>query len=616
MAGSEVTGQVRPPVSRDAALFASAFLDELYACGVRDVVVSPGSRSTPLAMVAWASEMRLFVDVDERGAAFFALGLAKASGRPVCLVCTSGTAVANYYPAVMEADASRVPLLVLTADRPPRLAGLGAPQTTDQLNAFGSHVRLFRQMPLPTSEPAGIALARQVAVEAWCAAAGEGAPGAPGCGEGAGACGCTGAAGPVQLNFPFDNPLTADLAAPGLFEVGRRALGGVPPVMRAGRELADAQADALLDAVLSHDVLVLAGEGSVACEREARDLLVLAASLGLPVVADVLSGLRAFDDPHVLDAYDEVFATPARPASERGELVVRFGRYPVSKACFTTVVAGEVGARPAQLVVDAVATRDFNVATDAFVRTEPAAFVRALTRAVARRGARPAEEQLRYLAAWRAADDAAAARLRERAERGGDAFEGAYVSRLLALAPAGSTLWVASSMSVRAADQFMRRDGKLLRVLCNRGLNGIDGTLSSALGACVTCAQTTLLTGDLALLHDLNALHLQRELLVNHGGDEAPSLVVVLLNNQGGGIFDLLPQASCPSEEGWFERLFLTPQQVDFSLATGAFGVPYRLAETLAEFEGAYRDLLGTPGVSLLEVRFPLEGTRERYRHV
>lgn len=604
--------QVRP-ASREAALFLSAFLDELYACGVRDVVVSPGSRSTPLAMVAWASPMRLHVDVDERGAGFFALGMAKASGRPVCLVCTSGTAVANYYPAVMEADVSRVPLLVLTADRPPRLWGLGAPQTADQLDAFGSRVRAFRQMPLPGASDAQLAFARQAALEAWRAAAGEGTPGAPGCGEAGQARGCMGAAGPVQLNFPFDNPLMADLSAPGLFTAGRRARAGLAPVVDALCTLGDAQADELLDLVLAHDTLVLAGEGSVSTEEEARELLALAQALALPVVADVLSGLRSYDDTHVLDAYDEVFGTPARPRPARGALVVRFGRYPVSKACSTTACAAQGDCAPAmQLVVDAVETRDFNAATDVFVRCDPPAFVRALAQALVRRGAQAVPEQHAFFVAWRAADDAAARRLAQRAKEGADGFEGTYVSHLVQAAPAGSTLWLASSMSVRAADQFMRR-GRALRVLCNRGLNGIDGTLSSALGAASTCRQTTLLIGDLAMLHDLNALHLQRELLVHQGGADAPSLVVVLMNNQGGGIFDLLPQ-SCA--EPWFERLFLTPQQVDFSCAAAAFGVPYRLAQGLGEFDEAYAGMLGTPGASLLEVRFPLAGTRGRYRHV
>lgn len=627
------------PSSAALGLWLSSFFDELLSLGVRDIVVSPGSRSTPLAMVAYASELNLYLDVDERGAAFFALGLAKASGQPACLVCTSGTAIANYYPAVMEAEASRVPLLLLTADRPPRLWGLGAPQTCDQLNAYGSHVRLFRQMPLPGAGAQQIAFARQAALEAYCAAAGAGGPGVPlPAGLSAPAVhGCMGTAGPVQLNFPFDNPLKPDLSVEGLFTTGRRPMSA--PLIEPASALAPADAHRVLDLIRSHDALVLAGEGSIACERDARDLLTLADALALPIVADPLSGLRGYTDPHLLTAYDEVFGTEARPRSGqgRGELVIRFGRYPVSKACFTTACAEgpATGERPMQLVVDAVDTRDFNVATDLFARCDPPTFVRGLLgaladenrgRAVEAQGDRSdsvvscasAPAQQAFLSAWRAADDAAADRLAVRADQGGDAFEGAYVRELTRLIPAGSLLWAASSMSIRALDQFYRA-GEVgstaggFTVLCNRGLNGIDGTVSSALGAAQRFDQTTLLIGDLAMLHDLNALHLQRELLVHHGGQRARSVVIVLLNNEGGGIFDLLPQRS---EDDYFERLFLTPQQVDFEQAAAAFGVPYRRAATLGAFSDAYRALLGTPGISLLEVRFPLAGTHERYRHV
>ena len=199
------------------ALFLSAFFDELRRCGLRDVVVSPGSRSTPLAMVAHAAPLNLYVDIDERGAAFFALGLAKASGRPVAIIATSGTAVANYLPAVMEAQSSRLPLMVLTGDRPLRLQDLGAPQTCDQLKIFGDAVRHFREMPEPRADAASIAFARQAAREAMAAAAGvaEGSLGSGG--------GSLLDAAPVHLNFPVDEPLKPDLTQPGLFEIGRSA---------------------------------------------------------------------------------------------------------------------------------------------------------------------------------------------------------------------------------------------------------------------------------------------------------------------------------------------------------------------------------------------------------
>ncbi|MEF9875460.1 MAG: thiamine pyrophosphate-binding protein [Gordonibacter sp.] len=603
------------------ALFLGAFFDELVRWGVREVVVSPGSRSTPLAMCAYElsrrfpERLRLFVDVDERGAAFFALGLAKASGRPAALICTSGTAVANYYPAVMEAASSRVPLLVLTGDRPPRLQGLGAPQTCDQLKAFGDHVRAFRQMPLPAAGKAAAAFARQAAREACIAAMPFGVEAVNdaesseaalrgGCAGGmeaapirlAGAC----EGGPVHLNFPFDEPLKPDLTVAGLFETARVAQEATAlPRVHTHLRLDDG-GDRLAEVLRGCRTVVLAGEGSVHTEREARNLVLWARSNELPLLADPLSGLRGIDDPYVIDNYDSVFGSEGEPPSP--DAVIRFGRYPVSKRATSALAA----ARPLTIVVDPLETRDFNAATAVFVACAPASFVCSF-----RFAHTDTEAQRTLTQSWIAANDAARARIVQ-ADVVENGFEGSFVRRVVELAPAGSCLFAGNSMSIRALDTFYLKSDKRLAVLCNRGLNGIDGTVSSALGAAQHFEQTTLLIGDLSLLHDLNALALQRELRVQREqGRPAASIVIVLLNNNGGAIFDMLPQQS---SDPYFERLFLTPQDVDFAAAAQAFGVPYRCAETVPAFEEAYRNLLGTPGISLIEVGVPLEGLKERYR--
>ena len=615
---------------RATALFLGAFFDELARWGVRDVVVSPGSRSTPLSMTAFElsrrapERMRLFVDVDERGAAFFALGLAKASGRPAALVCTSGSAVANYYPAVMEAESSRVPLVVLTGDRPPRLQGLGAPQTCDQLNAYGNHVRAFRQMPLPSGDDAALAFARQAAREAVIAA-----------GEG-----CLG--GPVHLNFPFDEPLKPDLGVEGLFESARRADVSRETSVPVARQLALGDAEHLAALFAGKRALVYAGEDTCTGELEAGKVLNWARAFRLPLLADPLSGLRSSDDPLVIDNYDSVLGPGGTVSDDLApEVVVRFGRYPVSKKATQLVAA----ARPVQIVVDPLETRDCNAATDVFVRCRPSELAGSLGFAydVQTIDYDPDDVQRAFARAWIDANDAARKRIAsvDDAEAG---FEGAFARRVVELAPEGSCLFAANSMSVRALDTFYLKSAKRLAVLCNRGLNGIDGTVSTALGAAQHFAQTTLVTGDLTLLHDLNALALQRELRLQreaaacasasldaasskaasavtpgHAADAAsgnvapgavPSIVIVLLNNNGGGIFDMLPQKS---EDPYFERLFLTPQDVDFRAAAQAFGVPYRRADTVPAFDEAYRALLGTPGISLVEVRVPLSGLKDRY---
>ena len=597
---------------RASGLFLGAFFDELMAWGVRDVVVSPGSRSTPLAMVAYEASrrfpdrLRLMVDVDERGAAFVALGMAKASGRPAALICTSGTAVGNYYPAVLEAESSRVPLIVLTGDRPPRLQGLGAPQTCDQLNAFGAHVRAFRQMPLPAADDAALAFARQAAREACLAAAPL--AGFPSASEPRLAGACTG--GPVHVNFPFEEPLKPNVDADDLFVAGRRpgaagaAESALPHLIAAPAAPVAADAARLAALVASRRALVLAGEGTCATVAEAQDVLAWARAFDLPLLADPLSGLRSFDDPLVIDNYDTVLGGMADHLMP--QVVIRFGRYPVSKRAAATFGTAEA----LHIVVDPLETRDFNDATDVFVRCEPAAFARAL--ADARADAAAPSDRHAFSAAWIAANDEARARIASVDAAATGTFEGSFVRRVTELAPPDSCLFSANSMAVRALDTFYLKGTKRLTVLANRGLNGIDGTVSSAVGAACSFKQTTLVIGDLALLHDVNALALQRELLRAPGAGtaSAPSLVVVLLNNNGGAIFDMLPQQS---PDPYFERLFLTPQDVDFAAVAAAFSVPYRRAETPAAFDEAYCAFLGAPGISLIEVPVPLGGLKERY---
>ncbi len=680
-----------------SARYLGAFLDELMRWGVREVVVSPGSRSTPLSMCAYELScrepecLRLFVDVDERGAAFFALGLAKASGRPVALICTSGSAVANYYPAVLEAEASRVPLIVLTGDRPPRLQGLGAPQTCDQLKAFGDHVRSFCQMPLPGDDEQSIAFARQAAREAVIAAGGEpatagtaGTADTPGTApttvtsnaantssDAASACNnaptgattdapnanasaiTTGTArvnsvrlagacfgGPVHLNFPFEEPLKPDFSVDDLFETGRRSVSNTEnvsretlPLIRPQATLSDAEAARIAQHMSGRRTLVLAGEGTCADADEARAIIAWAQAYDLPLLADPLSGLRSFDDELVIDNYDTVFAAtddvPAKATpdttDESGindaasnitpEVIIRFGRWPISKRATTAMAT----AHPLQIVVDPLQTRDFNAMTDLYIAAKPVSFAgslqkvadQALSEVASSASAPTSNIQQAFAQTWMHANDAA----RERIVKAGtteSGFEGAFVQRMVELAPEGSCIFSASSMSIRALDTFYLRSDKHLSVLCNRGLNGIDGTVSSALGAAQNFDQTTLLIGDLALLHDLNALALQRELRVSRetSSENVPSIVIVLLNNNGGGIFDMLPQRS---DEPYFERLFLTPQDVDFKAAAEAFGVPYRAANSVSAFEAVYQESLGVPGISLIEITVPLRGLPERY---
>ena len=654
---------------RATARFLGAFFDELAKWGVRNVVISPGSRSTPLSMIAYElscrapQRMSTYVDIDERGAAFLALGMAKASGRPAALVCSSGTAIANYYPAILEAESSRVPLIVLTADRPPQLQGLGAPQTCDQSHAYGTHVRAYRGMPLPADDEGSLRFARQAAREACIAALGscefpqnQGAqsPSAPiGTPQRlAGAC----FGGPVHLNFPFDEPLKPDVTLPDLFDAGIPCAGSAAdstgpeakPVRNPQLPVGVAQVRGVMEGaaaaqlareLLASSVLLLAGEGSCATYGEAQRVLAFARAFAIPVLADPLSGLRSLDDPLVIGNYDSVLQPGGISPDEalNPQVIVRFGRYPVSKRATQWARARE-DAGVLQVVVDPLETRDTNASTTVFVRMKPADFAQSMERALLREDgpATAGANDLSFANAWQRVEEAAAKRIAAVDAGEGsdpDGFEGAYVRRVLELAPAGSCLFAANSMSVRAVDTFYLKGAKQLIVLANRGLNGIDGTVSTAIGASRCFGRTTLITGDLTMLHDLNSLALQRELRVQRqfadiAGDQnrtpeqaakrnicetdagAQGITIVLLNNNGGAIFDMLPQKS---QEAYFERLFLTPQDVDFQAAVAAFGVPYSKTTSLAEFDRAYRASLDVPGISFIEVPVPLQGLRERY---
>lgn len=611
--------------SQTTALYLGAFFHELLRWGVRDVVVSPGSRSTGLAMTAFElstrcpQQLRVFVDADERGAAFLALGLAKASGRPVAAICTSGTAVANYLPAVVEAETSRVPLLLLTGDRPGRLQQLGAPQTTDQLKIFGDHVAQFRQMPEPSSQPQLLAFARQAAREAVLAATGAQAspvataqttddnrfatPSHDGRFPVA-AQGCSADAGPVHLNFPLEEPLKPDFSAwEPATAATPSAAAEVNPRLATSRTLDAASTQQLQQLIAHHRTVVFAGEGSCETLQQARDLADWAQQWQLPLLADPLSGLRCQTVPAIIDNYDNLF-----PLTEtlQPELVIRFGRWPVSKAASLSVPGWQEG-RPLQLVVDACQTRDFNAATDFFAGIAPRDFV-------ANFAPLPATaSQQEYFGRWTSANDsqrkiiAQAAHASLASPDAGSVHEGALACAMLSLAPAYSCVFSANSMAIRCLDTFYAKANKPLALLANRGQNGIDGTLSSAIGAAITYGQATFFTGDLTLLHDINALALQRELLAL---DRPPTLVIVLMNNNGGAIFDMLPQQS---SEPYFERLFLTPQDVDFQSAAAAFKVPTTEACSLEAFSAAYKEALDRPGISLIEVPTALRGVRQRY---
>ena len=557
-----------------ATALAAALADELVRCGMREVVVAPGSRSAPLAMEfhrrAEAGDVRLSVRIDERSAAFCALGLAKASGRPVAVVCTSGTAAAHFHAAVIEADESAVPLVVLTADRPPELRGTGANQTVDQLRLYGPAVRWFCEIGVPEAGAAQVAYWRSAACRAWGLASGA-AGGVP---------------GPVHLNLPLRDPLVPD----GPYgQVGRDGPDGPDgPVPHGGRP--DGAPWTRFAAAAE---LPRAGRGIIVCgdgDYDPEPLLDLAELAGWPVLAEPSSNARR--GPCALSAYQYLLANAGFMAAHQPDVIVSAGRPGLSRSQLALLRTGGT-------VRDGATVRHLVLAQGPGRWADPARSATDVTAAVALGGAVTAgTADAGWLDGWLAADRAVRAMVDEILDAGELLSEPRLARDLTAALPDGALLWAASSLPIRDLDQQLRpRSG--LRILASRGASGIDGLVSSATGAALAHQSAgggpaVALLGDLALLHDAPGL------LVGPG-EPRPDLCVVVVNNDGGGIFSTLEQAAFP---GPFERVFGTPHGTPMASLAAAAGLPYRRVERAAEL-GQALAAAGQPGagVSLVEVR-------------
>jgi 2-succinyl-5-enolpyruvyl-6-hydroxy-3-cyclohexene-1-carboxylate synthase len=552
--------------------YLGAFVDELVRSGVRHVCISPGSRSTPLAMrFADHPDVKIWVHIDERSSAFFALGMAKTSRCPVALVCTSGSAAANYFPAVVEAFYGRVPLIVLTADRPHELRDVGAPQTIDQLRLYGGHVKWFVEMALPEATPEMLRYARTTAARAAFLAASN-------------------PAGPVHLNFPFREPLVP-IPVKGTDTFARPAGKPYVRAVQGERCLAEATLKRLAEEVRQ------TARGLVICGPQdnpglAEAVAELAEILDYPVLADPLSQVRcgSHNKGHVVSAYDAFLRHAGFAENTVPELVIRFGAMPVSKPLLMYL---KRHASCRQMVVD-VGERwnEPTLLADEKIDADPAVFCRQLTEKLHAIG-RPSRSG-GWFKLWEEANGRAETAMRAAMEGMDEGFfEGRVFVELAELMPDGAVLYVGNSMPVRDLDTFYPRGDKRVRFLGNRGVNGIDGIVSSSIGAGAASDEPVVLViGDLSFYHDLNGLLAAKQ----HG----LKITIVLLNNNGGGIFSFLPQAGHPR---YFEQLFGTPIGLDFQKAVEMYGGRFTRAEDWEGFRAAVRDGLNGGGLSVVEVR-------------
>jgi len=575
------------PTNANTAL-ASAFVEELARSGLRHAVVSPGSRSTPLALALWrAPEIEVTVIVDERSAAFFALGAAQASGEPVALLCTSGSAVANYHPAVCEADESAVPLLVLSADRPPELRGIGAGQTIDQIKLFGSSVRWFCEVGTHEADDSGLLHFRSVACRALAAARGETRP------------------GPVHLNLPWREPL-APLPVEG-------AVTATDPLALAGREGRPLTAVTRLDLepspFLLEEMAAHIGDaisGVIVAGRqldpELREPLAhLARVSGFPILADPTSQLRCgpHDRSHVVAAYDLLLRDERFARSVVPDLVLRFGEMPTSKPLRAWLAASGAS----EVVVDPFGgwNEPSNRAA-AILRADP-------TELASGWAARLEKEPRGAPKAWIAAEAAAQAALNvelsgsEGGDNGGALSEPALHRALGQAHGDGDLVYTASSMPIRDQEAFLAAEPTDALFLSNRGANGIDGLISSGIGAARASGRpTTIVSGDLGLLHDLGGLASLREV--------STPVRIVVIDNGGGGIFHFLPQEQALASEE-FEALLGTPRGIDAAKAAALFDLPHRRLESLTDLPDAL-----AAGTSLIEVRTDRTTSVASHRHL
>jgi 2-succinyl-5-enolpyruvyl-6-hydroxy-3-cyclohexene-1-carboxylate synthase len=558
--------------------WARTLVDELAKSGVDAVCISPGSRSTPLT-VAFAEhpEIEVFSHLDERSGAFFALGRSRRTGRPTPLVCTSGTAAANFHPAVMEASESRVPLLVLTADRPPELHDSGANQTTDQAKLYGDAVRYYRTLPEPEPEPRKLRSLRVTTDRAVSEATGT-------------------PPGPVHLNVPFRKPLEPVAVEGDVPE----DLADREPLAVSGRDgqfVATEQGRPELDATALHRVTAAveqAERGLIVCgpanePTPSRGALAdLAAATGFPVFADPLSGHRFGShvrDISVCGGYDSYLdgAVDSWPAPE---VVLRFGASPTSKVLRKYLAA--VDAR--QFVVDPAGgwpEAEFT-ATD-LLAADPTSVAEDLAARDPSAGAAAFRERFTEMerAYWDLVDEAC----------GEEWFEGAVLERVAAGLPDPATCYVSNSMPVRDLDRFARPREATITALGNRGVSGIDGIVSSALGAgSATDEPLALVIGDLAFYHDMNGL-----LALQRCGVDA---TIVLIDNDGGGIFHKLPieQFDPP-----FTEQFRTPHGLDFEPAGDLYDFAFERVDDRESFETAVADSVGSDGTQVIAAAFDSE---------
>lgn len=545
--------------------YIAALVDEFYQLGVRHAVFSPGSRSTTMAMLFKEHEgFETYMNIDERSASFMALGIAKAHKEPTVLVCTSGSAVAHYLPAILEAQYTGIPLVVLSADRPHTLLHVGAPQTVDQHKIFGTAVNYFEELAVP-QESHYYTYPRQVARKAYMKAMDT-------------------KKGPVHINVPLFEPLVPELSR-NHFEAGRSSFKVVKP--NYGGAFSCDDGNNLLERY--ERILILAGP-QIDID-EAETIRSFGEALQAPILADPLSNVRGCSTSKVvISTYDALLAGQALWNELKPDCVIQFGQIVVSKrvqqmiASWTDVEYIEVNPTMDSMNPTGKTTMHMQASIDVFTHLH---------------GKNNSSDT--YLNIWRRLDQAGKKQLSTAIDEP-HCFEGRTIRELQKQIPEDGQIFVANSMTIRDFDYFWFSGESKAVLYGNRGVNGIDGTISTALGLAANGKPTYLVTGDLSLFHDLNGLAVAKTHNLN--------LIIILHNNDGGGIFEYLPQKGTKH----FDYLFSTSQGLDYSGAAKLYGCGYTKISSPDELSSVLAKIGQESGVHIIEIPTNREYSRELHK--
>lgn len=541
------------------------FVDELVCSGLTHVVISPGSRSTPLAILfSEHEEITEHVLIDERSAAYFALGIAKETNKAVAIVCTSGTAAANYFPAIVEAYYARIPLVVLTADRPHELRGIGANQTINQMNMYGDFVKEFHEMAPPESTKQMLGYVRGRAARAVRKAE-QGNP------------------GPVHLNFPFREPLLPDLSLDNLWGENHGSCYNV--AYEGTKQLEQNQLKSLYAKIANKQ------KGLIVCgpqfnQELGEQITLLSSRLKIPVLADPLSQLRSgkHEKATIISTYDAIFKSEQLRNQLKPDYIIRFGAMPISKTYLFFLQEHE---DVLQIVVeDYEDMREPTNHSSEFVFANGSSFCKELAQLSEKK-----QSTSDWLKNWQQMEEIATVTLSQTDNE--KLTEGEAVRELMSVIPDKSRVFVGNSMPIRDVDTFFFPTDKEVIVHANRGVSGIDGTVSSALGVAASTDQpVTLVIGDLSFYHDLNSLFAAKHYQLN--------ITILLINNNGGGIFSFLPQVE---EKKHFEALFGTPLDISFEKAISMYEGNYKLVDTKQALKESLASAYKKGTLSVIEVQ-------------